>query len=125
MPPHNLPLAVFPHPDIREAKFFTERLAIFVFAGSPSVAVILLVIAALGATMLDGSGHVLFLQAVRPRERTEMTGVFQTYRDAANQAVPGIFAVLLKFFSLPVVFAGGAVWMMAAAVTSKHIPKRM
>ena len=32
MPPHNLPLAVFPHPDIREAKFFTERLAIFVFA---------------------------------------------------------------------------------------------
>jgi len=100
-------------------------LAIFVFAGTPSVAVILLVIAALGATMLDGSGHVLFLRAVRPRERTEMTGVFQTYRDAANLAVPGIFAVLLKFFSLPVVFAGGAVWMMAAAVTSKHIPKRM
>ena len=32
MPPHNLPLAVFPHPDIREAKFSTELLAIFVFA---------------------------------------------------------------------------------------------
>jgi len=54
-----------------------------------------------------------------------MAGVYQTYRDAANLAVPGIFAVLLKFFALPVVFAGGAVWMMAAAVTSKHIPKRM
>ena len=100
-------------------------LAIFIFAGTPAIAVTLLILAALGATMLDGSGHVLFLRAVRPSERTEMAGVYQTYRDAANLAVPGIFAVLLKFFSLPVVFAGGAVWMMAAAVTSKHIPKRM
>ena len=32
MTPHNLPLAVFPHPDIREAKFSTERLAIFVLS---------------------------------------------------------------------------------------------
>ena len=32
VPPHNLPLAVSPHPDIREAKFSAERLAIFVFA---------------------------------------------------------------------------------------------
>ncbi len=37
VPPHNLPLAfsvdiLFPHPDIREAKFSAERLAIFVFA---------------------------------------------------------------------------------------------
>ena len=99
--------------------------AVFIFAGSPTIAVALLILAALGATMLDGSGHVLFLRAVRSSERTEMAGVYQTYRDAANLAVPGIFAVLLKFFSLPVVFAGGAVWMMAAAVTSKYIPKRM
>ena len=99
--------------------------AVFIFADSPTIAVTLLILAALGATMLDGSGHVLFLRAVRSSERTEMAGVYQTYRDAANLAVPGIFAVLLKFFSLPVVFAGGAVWMTAAAVTSKYIPKRM
>ena len=99
--------------------------AVFIFAGSPTIAVALLILAALGATMLDGSGHVLFLRAVRSSERTEMAGVYQTYRDAANLAVPGIFAVLLKFSSLPVVFAGGAAWMMAAAVTSKYIPKRM
>ena len=29
---HNFPLSVFPHPDIREAKFSAERLAFFVFA---------------------------------------------------------------------------------------------
>jgi hypothetical protein len=100
-------------------------LAIFVFAGIPSVAVVLLVFAALGATMLDGSGHVLFLRAVRSRERAEMTGVFQTYRDVANLAVPGIFAILLKVFALPIVYAGGAGWTIAAAITSRHIPKKM
>ena len=75
--------------------------------------------------MLDGSGHVLFLRAVRPRERAEMTGVFQTYRDVANLAVPGIFAILLKVFALPIVYAGGAGWTIAAAITSRHIPKKM
>ena len=32
MPTHNLPLAVFSHPDICKAKFSTKWLAIFVFA---------------------------------------------------------------------------------------------
>ena len=32
VPRHNLPLAVSLHPDIREAKFPAERLAVFVFA---------------------------------------------------------------------------------------------
>ncbi|GIS90683.1 MAG: hypothetical protein CM1200mP20_07240 [Pseudomonadota bacterium] len=44
-------------------------LAVFAFSESPPVAMGLLVFAALGATMLDGSGHVLFLRAVRPLER--------------------------------------------------------
>ena len=100
-------------------------LAVFAFSGSPLVAMGLLVFAALGATMLDGSGHVLFLRAVRPLERTEMTGVFQTYRDVANLIVPGVFAILLKFYALPIVFAGAAGWTMAGAITSRYIPRKM
>ena len=75
--------------------------------------------------MLDGSGHVLFLRAVRPLERTEMAGVFQTYRDVANLIVPGVFAILLKFYALPIVFAGAAGWTMAGAITSRYIPRKM
>ena len=100
-------------------------LAVFAFSESPPVAMGLLVFAALGATMLDGSGHVLFLRAVRPLERTEMTGVFQTYRDVANLIVPGVFAILLKFYALPIVFAGAAGWTMAGAITSRYIPRKM
>ena len=100
-------------------------LMVFVFSGTPQVAIVLLVFAALGATMLDGSGHVLFLRAVHPLERSEMTGVFQTYRDVANLAVPGFFAILLKFFALPVIFIGAAGWMMVGTLFSRYIPKRM
>ncbi|MEE3282255.1 MAG: MFS transporter [Pseudomonadota bacterium] len=100
-------------------------LSVFAVSGTPTVAIVLLAFAALGATMLDGSGHVLFLRAVRPLERSEMTGVFQTYRDIANLVVPGFFAVLLKFFALPVIFVGAAGWMLVGTYFSRYIPKRM
>ena len=100
-------------------------LLVFVVSGTPTVAIVLLAFAALGATMLDGSGHVLFLRAVHPLERSEMTGVFQTYRDVANLAVPGFFAVLLKFFALPVFFVGAAGWMLVGTFFSRYIPRRM
>ena len=54
-----------------------------------------------------------------------MTGVFQTYRDIANLAVPGFFAVLLKFFALPVIFVGAAGWMLVGTFYSRYIPRRM
>jgi len=100
-------------------------LLVFAVSGTPTVAIVLLAFAALGATMLDGSGHVLFLRAVHPLERSEMTGVFQTYRDVANLAVPGFFAVLLKFFALPVIFVGAAGWMLVGTFFSRYISKRM
>lgn len=99
--------------------------SVFVFSANPKLASVLLVFAALGATMLDGAGYVLFFRAVRSWERSEMTGVFLTCRDASQLAPPGVFAVLLKFFALPIVFAGAAVWMLTAALFCRHIPRRM
>jgi MFS family permease len=91
----------------------------------PWVAASLMVVCALGATMLDGVGNVLFYRAVRGRERAEMTAVFSTYRDAGQLITPGLFAILLKIFALPVVFSTAAVWMMVAAYYSRYIPKQM
>jgi MFS family permease len=62
----------------------------------PWLAVSLMVVSALGTTMLDGAGNVLFYRAVRGRERAEMTAVFSTYRDAGQLLTPGIFAILLN-----------------------------
>ena len=100
-------------------------LLVYGFTSIPAVASVLLVISALGATMLDGMGNILFFRAVHGREQSEMAAVFSTYRDLSQLATPGIHAVLLKVFALPVVFLGASVWMLVAAWYCRYIPGRM
>ena len=94
-------------------------------AGWPWVALGLLVCNALAATALDGAGNVPFMRAVRPFERSEMTGVYLTYRDIAQLGAPGIFAILLAVFPLSAVFFAAGSWMFGAAFLSRYIPRRM
>lgn len=100
-------------------------LLVFVVADQPALAAWLLIFSALGASVLDGAGNVLFLRAVHPFARSQMAAVFSTYRDGGQLATPGVFAVLLKFFAIPVVFAGAGLWMLAAAWYCRHVPKSM
>ncbi len=94
-------------------------------AGWPWVALTLLVWNALAATALDGAGNVPFLRAVRPFERAEMSGVYLTYRDIAQLGAPGLFALLLGVFQLPVVFFAAGGWMLGVACLCRYIPRRM
>jgi ACDE family multidrug resistance protein len=98
---------------------------VYLSLDTPTIASVLLVVCALGATMLDGVGNVLFFRAVRPSQRSEMTAVFVTYRDTGQLLTPGLYAVLLSFFALPVVFSSAAVWMMVAAWFCRYIPRRL
>ncbi len=98
---------------------------VFAFAGEGGSTAALLVLAALGATMLDGAGNALFFRAVHPWERSEMAGVFLTYRDASQLAPPGLFALLLNFFTVPIVFLAASGWMLIAAAYCRYIPRRM
>ncbi|NKB75808.1 MAG: MFS transporter [Gammaproteobacteria bacterium] len=98
---------------------------VFSFSSLPTITVVLLIFSALGTTMLDGVANVLFYRAVKRKERSEMSAVFVTYRDVGNLAAPGLFAVLLKFFALPVVFFSASVWMLVGAWHCRYIPKQM
>ena len=100
-------------------------LLVYLAIDLPTIASVLLVVCALGATMLDGIGNVLFFRAVRSGERAQMTAVFVTYRDTGQLLTPGLFAVLLSYFALPVVFFSGAVWMCIAACYCRYIPRRL
>ncbi len=98
---------------------------VYLLAEMPLVAAVLLVFSALGATMLDGVGNVLFFRAVRHFEQSEMTAVFVTYRDSGQILTPGLFAVLLNYFALPVVFSTAALWMFSASWFCRYIPARL
>jgi ACDE family multidrug resistance protein len=92
---------------------------------TPWLGAILLVLAALGTETIDGAGNLLFLRAVHPYERSEMTTVFVSFRDVAQLGPPTVFALLLSLFSLPSVFVAGGLMMVAASSLSSRIPHRL
>lgn len=83
-----------------------------------------IVLAALATEMLDGGGNSLYLRAVHPYERSEMTAVFASYRDATQLLPPAIFAALLTAFQLPAVFVAGGVMMLGMSGLARYIPRR-
>jgi cobalamin synthase len=83
-----------------------------------------LVLAALAAETLDGAGNTLYLRAVHPYERSEMTAIFASYRDATQLVPPAVFAALLSAFELPAVFVAGGVMMLGMAGLARYIQRR-
>jgi ACDE family multidrug resistance protein len=91
----------------------------------PWIGAVTLVLAGFGAEMIDGAGNLLFLRAVHPYERSEMTTVFVSYRDVAQIGPPVVSAVLLSLFALPSVFATAGLMMIGSAMLTRHIPRRL
>jgi predicted MFS family arabinose efflux permease len=90
----------------------------------PWIGAATLVLAGFGAEMIDGAGNLLFLRAVHPYERPEMTTVYVSYRDVALLGPPMVSAVLFRLFALPSVFAAAGIMMVGAAMLTRHIPRR-
>jgi MFS family permease len=94
------------------------------FMGIPVAGAALLVLAAFCAEILDGAGNSLYLRAVHPFERSEMTAVFVSYRDFSQFAPPAVFSVVLSVFQLPAVFVAGGIMMLGMAGLCRYIPRR-
>jgi MFS family permease len=96
-----------------------------VMIDDPWVTMGLILLSAIFLTSSEAAGNIPFLRAVRARERTEMTMVYGTYRDLIGLTVPGIFTILLSFFSLSSVFVATGIMLFGFAVTARHIPRGM
>jgi MFS family permease len=99
-------------------------LLVAAFAAVPWIGVAWLLLGSLFVTALDVVGNVPFMRAVKPHQRAEMTAVFMTYRDFSDLVPPGIFALLLKAFSLPAVFVASGLSMLVVAYYARYVPKR-
>lgn len=100
-------------------------IAAAIAADQPGLGAFFLVMAACCAGALDGAGNLLFLRAVHPYERAEMTTVFASYRDVTQVAPPLVCSLLLAFFALPSVFVASGTVMLASAVLAARIPRRL
>jgi MFS family permease len=91
----------------------------------PLVASACLITATLAMSVIDGYGNALFLRACKPSERTAMTPVFSTSRDAADISHAAVFAVLLVFLPVPVVFAVASVALVGLTFLALRINPRL
>ncbi len=88
----------------------------------PLFGAVFLVAAAASTSIIDSSGNVSFLRAVRPRERSEMTTVYGTYRDMSRLTFPGIYSMILAIFPLPAVFLVGGGIMIILSRCAGRLP---
>ena len=95
------------------------------FIGIPSVAVMLILMAALFAVLCDSVGNTLFYRAVRFYERSAMATVFMSYRPISALAFPGVYSGVLAIFPLPAVFLLTGASMLATSLMTRFIPARM
>ena len=110
--------------------FFTIALAT-VTAGlcgiaHPYLAALMLLIASIGATAIDGVGGLPFMRAVRYHERAEMAGVYRTYVDTADLIPTFIYSLLLLYFPLGSVFVAMGSWgLICGLIAWRYLPRSM
>ena len=92
---------------------------VFFLAGTllspwPWTTVALLILGTYFLVLLDTCAGLPFLMAVKPSERTEMSAVYSSFRDASGILSPGIAWLVLQFFPVAGVFAVAGVALLAA-----------
>ncbi|WP_374377948.1 MFS transporter [Dongia sp.] len=95
------------------------------FSDRPDVASWMLIVSAIGSVSLDSVCVVTFLRAVRGWERPQMTMIFSIYRDSAALIPPAIFALLLSFFPLPVVFVVSGGFALLCGMLALKLPRSL
>jgi MFS family permease len=83
------------------------------------------VLAALGGAIVDVLGNIPFMRMVRPRERTEMTMIFSTWREGSQLLTPLLVSMVLLVAPFEVFYLLLAVILMIAASMATYLPKRL
>ncbi len=84
------------------------------------------IVAGAGAmSMIDGYGNALFYRACKPSQRLAMTPIFAAQRNLADITQAGLFAILLSFFPIQVVYLTLGAMLLGLAVVSSRIHPRL
>jgi MFS family permease len=102
-----------------------STLMVAVLTPWPWVATVFLMLATLAMSAIDGYGNALFLRACKPSERTTMTPIFSAQRDIGDIGHAAVYAVLLSFFSLQIVFITAALVLAGLTWLAMSINRRL
>jgi len=83
------------------------------------------VIASLGGVTVDVLGNIPFMRMVKPRERTEMTMIFSTWREASQLLTPLLVSLVLLLAPFEVFYLLLALILFAASFAASFLPRRL
>jgi MFS family permease len=92
---------------------------------SIGASIAMLLFSAFCMSAIDAMGNVPFLRAVRPHQRTALTPIYNTYRDMAQLAPAGLFAILLMVLPLWSVFVMAGAFTVLASGFCIYLPRRL
>ena len=103
-----------------------SSLLMLYFIGEPQpVGLLFWVSAALGGVVVDVLGNIPFMRMVKPRERTEMTMIFSTWREGSQLLTPLLVSMVLLFAPFEVFYVLLALLLFGAGITASFLPRRL
>ncbi len=103
----------------------TSILALFAVGEARPIGLAFWIIAALGGVTLDVLGNIPFMRTVRPRERTEMTMIFSTWREGSQLVTPLLVTLVLLVAPFEAFYLLLATLLFAAAYSASFLPRRL
>jgi len=103
----------------------TSTIALGLLQDARPAGIILWMTGAMGGAMLDVLGNIPFMRSVRPRERTAMTTVFSTWREASELLTPALSAAILAFAPFWVFYMILGFMHLASAASASYLPRRL
>ncbi len=101
-------------------------LVLLFLTGEPKpVGLVYWMLASLGAAALDVVGNIPFMRMVKPRERSEMTMIFSTWREASNLLTPLLVMLVLLVAPIEVFYLLLALLLTLASVAASFLPRRL
>jgi MFS family permease len=96
----------------------------FIGAAKP-IGLLFWVVAALGGAIVDVLGNIPFMRMVKPRERTEMTMIFSTWREGSQLLTPLLVSMVLLVAPFEAYYLLLAAILISAAIVATFLPRRL
>ena len=83
------------------------------------------VLASFGGAVVDVLGNIPFMRLVKPRERTEMTMIFSTWREGSQLLTPLLVSMVLLVAPFETFYLLLAVLLISAGAMATFLPRRL
>ena len=83
------------------------------------------ILAAVGAAALDVVGNIPFMRMVKAHERSEMTMIFSTWREASNLLTPLLVMLVLLVAPIEAFYLLLAVLLTLTSFAVSYLPRRL